>query len=56
MIEFGYALKRLDLLKKTVEQLIHRNQELVEANKKLRAQIETNLELYKADLRVKNKV
>lgn len=41
MIEFGYALKRLSKVTKTVEQLIERNQDLVTANDKLRKQLET---------------
>jgi hypothetical protein len=52
MSEYGNILARVDKVKKTIEALMLRNQELVKANRRLREEIETNLELYKANLRV----
>lgn len=53
MTQYGNTLARIDKLKLNFESLIRRNKELEEANKKLRKEIETNLELYKANLRIK---
>lgn len=52
MIDYGNTFARIDKLRKNFENLIECNRKLVEANKKLRQEIETNLELYKANLRV----
>lgn len=38
MSDYQYAFKRLDKLRKTIEQLVVQNQELNKANAKLRAE------------------